>query len=147
MKRILIATDFSPHSRHTLKQVLNLVKDIQVPCKILLVNTYTVNESNPKLVISTNDRLKIESKAGLEAERSEALKLISNPNITIETSSHMGSLSNVLLKIIEQFNIDLIALGKDDGKKIKNISDQLKGKNCEVLVTDHSLIESSPSLL
>ena len=136
MKRIIVATDFSSHSKHTVEHVLDLMRDVNVPCKILLVNTYVVNESNPGLVIETNDRLKKESKEKLEEERLAALTSISNPYITLETSSHMGSLHNVLLKLVEQYQVDLVALGKDDGKNVKNIINQLRDKDCEVLVTE-----------
>lgn len=135
MKTILIPTDFSSHARYNLEYVLNLVRDTQVPCKLLLVNTYMVQQTDPREVISLNDELKQISKKGLELEKQHALRLSTNPNIQIETASHMGSLGNVVVQLLRRQKIDLVAMGKNGGKHVDSIATLLKQHKCPLLIT------------
>lgn len=136
MKKILIATDFGPYTQHTIKYVLNLLEGTQDPCTILLVNTYMVDYLNDlDNIIPLNDELKAKSKAGLELVKNETLKLIKNKNISLETSSHFGSLYNVILNIQKKENIDLVAVGKNTDINLEAISELLKKQNCPLLIT------------
>lgn len=135
MKRILVATDFSEHSRHALKHAIELVRNTEHPVRITLLNSYRVQETDPLRVIDLNDELRRQSKAGLEQERQEALKLIKNPHITIDTASHIGSLSNVILQLLQVGEVDLVVLGKDGGAKLASVEAMLKQKKCPFLVT------------
>ena len=135
MKRILIATDFSSHSNHTIQYVLGFLKDTKIPCKITLLNTYMVQQTDPSQVIQLNDELKQKSKAGLEKERDDALRSISNSQITIDVASHMGSLNNVILQLLNKDEVDLVAMGKDGGKNVETISGLLKKQCCPLLIT------------
>lgn len=135
MRNIIVTTDFSNHSRNSLNCVLDFIQDTHTPCRVLLLNTYVVKQTDPEKVIEVNDELKRKSLQGLETERSEALKKIHNNNITIETSSHMGSLNNVISQIIKRTKIDLVAMGKDGGKNVELVSETLKKQQCPLLVT------------
>lgn len=136
MKRILILTDFSSSSRRTLRYVFDLIKNNSEPCKIILLNTYMVQETNPELVIKKNDQLKMISKDGLEAELIEAQSLNENKLVTIETASHMGSLHNIVLMILKSDEIDLVAMGKNGGRQVNMISSLLKEHHCPLLITE-----------
>jgi hypothetical protein len=101
----------------------------------MLLNTYLVQQTDPGQVIKLNDELKNISKAGLEAERLEAVGKITNPHISIETSSHMGSLNYVILQFLQKEKIDMVAMGKNGGKHVETISTLLKQQHCPLLIT------------
>lgn len=135
MKKILIATDFSRHSKHTLQYVLNFFQDIQVPCHITLLNTYMVLPTDARQVIIMNDELKKKSLAGLHLEENEARQMIKNPHLKIEVISHMGSLKNVISNLFQAKKFDLVAMGKDGGKNVETVQTLLKQVECPLLVT------------
>ena len=135
MKRILILTDFSSHSKYTFEYVLSFLQDTQIPCHITLVNTYIVQQTDPSQVIELNDQLKRKSKTGLEQELTNAKSKISNSLITVDIASHMGSLNNVVLHMIRNKNFDMVAMGKNCGKHVEIISGMLKQQECPLLIT------------
>ena len=135
MKKILITTDFSKHSKNTIKYVLNLFQTSQIPCQITLLNTYVVQQTDAKQVITMNDEMKRKSKEGLLAEEIEAKKLLNNSHISINTTSHMGSLKNVIWQLLKKEKIDLVAMGKDGGKHVETIQTLLKEEECPLLIT------------
>jgi len=135
MKCILITTDFTDHSKHAINYVLSFVRDTSSDCKIVLLNTYKVQHSNPDQILSENDALKEKSKIGLHEERLEALKTIDNSHISIDTISQMGSLNNVIRQMFQKYHIDLVAMGEDDGENISKILPVLKEQGCPILVT------------
>ena len=107
----------------------------QIPCQIFLVNTYMVQQTDPKQVILINDELKRKSKEGLESELEEALSKNNNPQISINITSQMGSLTNVIRQMIQTEKIDLVAMGKDGGKHVEKVAALLKHHGCPLLVT------------
>lgn len=138
MKSILITTDFSDHSEYTLRYVLDLVRHTKTVVRILLLNTYMVDlQTDPQRLVQLNDELKSKSKQSLEVQKREALQWIRNPNIAIETTSHMGSLANVITNLIKKEKIDLVAMGKDNGQQIEKMTNLLKEYDCSLLVTNY----------
>ncbi len=133
MKKILIATAFSPDTQLTLDYVLDLVQDMKAPCKIVLLNTYIVHQTDPTQVISLNDELKKKSKQFL-LDTIDEIKL-KNPEICIEVMSHMGSLKNVILQVIQQEKFDLVAISKEGGKQVESITALFKDIKCPLLIT------------
>ena len=135
MKYILITTDFSHHSKYTVQYVLNFMQETNIPCRIILLNTYLPPQTDPDQVISVNDTLRMKSKIGLLQEMVEAQKNIRNPLITIETRSHIGTLKNVILQLLQNNKFDLVAMGKNGGKHVETISVLLKQQHCPLLIT------------
>jgi nucleotide-binding universal stress UspA family protein len=135
MKRILIPTDFSPHAQHTLGYVLDLMEATSVPCQILLLNTYMVQQTDPQHVIRMNDELKHNSAQKLAQEKTEALAKVKNPHISIETVSQMGSLTNVIFQLLQREKIDMVAMGKNVGNHQDKIARLLEQESCPVLLT------------
>lgn len=135
MKRVLIPTDFSERATHTLEYVLDLFEQTCTPCQILLLNTYIVQETDPREVIQLNDELKKRSREALGTQKANALKNIKNPNITVETASHLGSLHNVVHQLLQKGEVDLVAMGKDSGRHLEQIFTILKQYHCPVLIT------------
>ena len=135
MKRILVTTDFSPHSRHAIEYVLDLMKETASPCQIFLLNTYMVQHKDPDEIIHLNDELRKHSKANLREEKEAVLKKVTNPNIRIEVASHIGSLSNVILQLLQKEKIDLVVMGKSNGQHVEKVSNLLKQEKCPLLIT------------
>lgn len=135
MKKILITTDFSAHSRHTVDYVLDLFQHTQVPCHLLLVNTFKVLQTDPAKVIATNDELKKISLRGLEEEKALTLAKVKNSFISVDIASRMGSLNNVVLQIIQSEKIDLVGMGKKKGRHVEMMSSLLKKHHCPLLIT------------
>jgi len=135
MKKILIATDFSRHSRYTIEYILDLLEETQIACQICLLNTYMVQHTDPARVISLNDELKKKSKAGLERELDEMLKKVKNPKVSLEIASHMGSLNNVVLQMVQKEKYDMVAMGKSGGDNVETISKMLRQQKCPLLIT------------
>ena len=135
MKKILIATDFSKHSRYTVEYMLELLESTQIPCRICLLNTYIVQHTDPARVILLNDELKNISRTRLERELAELQKKVKNPKISIEIASHMGSLNNVVMQMVQKDNYDMVAMGKNGGENVETISKMLKQQKCPLLIT------------
>ncbi len=135
MNNILVATDFSKHSKRALQSVMKLVEKTEEPCRIVLLNTYLVKPADPREIISLNDELKGRSRVGLEIERLELLRGLSNPKITIEMASRMGSLANVIQLYLLEQKIDLVAMGNDTGKNIDDVRAILKVVSCPLLLS------------
>jgi len=129
MKSILVATDFSSHSQDVLREVLEQLRE--VPCRILPINTYLVDQSaGPENILALNDELKSQSKRKLEVQRAEALKENFNSHVSIETGSHMGSIDNVIKNLLLREKIDLIAMSNPSGTKLEKVEDFLKRQSC-----------------
>ena len=135
MNNILLTTDFSKDSSHSLDYVLDILKDSKFPVKILLLHTFMVQQTDPSKIIILNDEMKLKSKMGLEELRNEAMKKVTNPNISIEVASQMGSLKNVILQLLDTSKFDLVVMGKNGGKQIESVAALLKQRNCPILIT------------
>ncbi len=61
--------------------------------------------------------------------------MVSNPNISVDTASHIGSLNNVVRQLLQKEKFDLVVMGKNDGKHIEAISALLKQQLCPFLIT------------
>lgn len=131
--KILIPTDFSPTSQTLIEKVLESLKD-KGPSEILLLNTFIVKETDPELVITANDRLKSQSKNSLEALKSLTLQKITNPQINVQTASHMGSLRNVIQQLLKKEKFDHIAVTKDQAGELSSIREFLKEKACAFII-------------
>ena len=135
MNNILLTTDFTQDSGHSLDYVLDILKDSNFPVKILLLHTFMVQQTDPSKIIILNDEMKLKSKIGLEELRNEAMKKVTNPNISIEVASQMGSLKNVILQLLDTSKFDLVVMGKNGGKQIESVAALLKQRNCPILIT------------
>ena len=135
MNNILLTTDFTQDSSHSLDYVLDILKDSKFPVKILLLHTFMVQQTDPSKIIILNDEMKLKSKMGLEELRNEAMKKVTNPNISIEVASQMGSLKNVILQLLDTSKFDLVVMGKNGGKQIESVAALLKQRNCPILIT------------
>lgn len=136
MRNVLIATNFSPESRYTLEYVLDFLQPSRKESRILLVNTYLLNEnSDSKQLVQINDELKKNSKELLDQEVAWAVSHCSNPLVIIESASHMGTLNNVILNLLKRESFDLVAMARGRGNHMKQVSPLLLEQNCPLLIT------------
>lgn len=63
------------------------------------------------------------------------MKKVKNPNVTLEVASHMGSLNNVVLQLVQKDKFDMVAMGKSGGDNVETISKMLKQQKCPLLIT------------
>ena len=125
MKRILVNTDFTEHSKRAILHVLDMIRDTLSPCQVLFLNTFTVHQTDPKQVMALNDERKTRSLAGLAQERKLALELLRNPQVSVEISSHLGSLQNVLANLADT-ETSLVVIAKGDIKNPDSMNAILK---------------------
>lgn len=132
--KILIPTNFSPESVGLIDQTLAKIQNTRTPTEILLLNTFTVKETNPGLVISENDRLKKESILNLQKLKAETDLKIKNPFILVTIASHLGTLKNVIQQILIKEDFDELAILRDQSSDISGITKFLKEKSCSVFM-------------
>lgn len=132
--KILVPTNFSPDSTKLLEELLVKVQDTRTPTEILLLNTFTVKETNPALVISENDRLKKESLQNLQKLKISTDQKVTNPFILITIASHLGTLRNVIQQILIKEDFDELAISKEQSSDISGIMTFLKEKSCAVYI-------------
>ncbi len=137
MKKILLPTDFSESSRHACEYALNLYQDDDV--RFILINTYVMPVSTAEMLISINDVLSQSSEEGLEEEKNYLESTYPDLWNRIEVRSINGFLENVLLKIIQNENIDMIIMGTTGASGFKkfffgsNAAKVLRHVNCPTL--------------
>lgn len=134
MKSILIPTDFSPDAKKNLSSIVSYAQKAGEPCRLLLLNTFILQNTDPDTVIKHNDEMRERSRSGLMSFRDEALRLVTTPGITVDIASHMGSLSNVVHQLLRKEKIDLVALGTPE--HIEALSSLLKREKCPLLIVN-----------
>ncbi len=132
--KILIPTDFSLTSKSLIDQVVNSLHETDTLTEILLLNTFIVNETDPEQVITANDKLKSESKMSLEELKSLTMGKILNPNIQIQTVSHLGTLKNVIQQILKKEKFDQLAVTKELATELTTIREFLRDKECSFVI-------------
>lgn len=132
--KILVPTNFSPDSTKLLEEVLLRIQDTRTPTEILLLNTFTVKETNPALVITENDRLKKESLQSLQKLKATTDSKNKNPFVLVTVASHLGTLKNVIQQILIKEDFDEIAITKEQSSDISGILKFLKEKSCAVFI-------------
>lgn len=139
MKHILVPTDFSSNSDNAIDYILDFIIKTQLPAKVYLLNAYMVESDDVENVIHLNDQIKAQSIFKLVNRKKRLLAKYSCPGIEVEMVSRMGSIQNLIPRIIKEFNIDLLVMGEDDGKKINQIAKSLKKNksSCPLLTVYH----------
>lgn len=135
LMKILVPINFSTDSTELLEKLLNRIQDTRTPTEILLLNTYTVKETNPALVIAENDRLKRESLQNLQKIKHETDAKNKNPFILVTVASHLGTLRNVVQQILIKEDFEELAISKEHSSDISAIMKFLKEKSCAVFMS------------
>lgn len=137
MKTILIPTNLNVDWTH-LNQVVKVINSSPSPVRVVLLNTYLASDKDPKKVIELNDRLKLESKLGLQDLQSQLEKTVDHPNVHWERLSLMGSLRNVMRLLIKTDDISLAVLSPKT-EQLSEILDLLEDVDCMVVVEEEEI--------
>jgi hypothetical protein len=132
--KILIPTDFSHTSKSLIEQIVNSLHETETLTEILILNTFIVKETDPEQVIVANDKLKSESKTSLEELKSLTMSKILNPNVQIQTVSHLGTLKNVIQQILKKERFDQLAVTKEQASELTAIKDFLRERACSFVI-------------
>lgn len=127
MKKIIIATDFSSHSKHATQCILKFLGESKIPISVLLLNTYLLLKvASGDDIIKINDQLKEISQKNLAHEKKQILDMVKERPITVEISSRIGSLPGVIEQLIQKEHYDFIVMGKNGGENVLKVSKLLK---------------------
>ena len=132
MRKILITTDFSPQASQTIEHVLKLLQGSDSAVSVLLLNTYLLPKADPSKVIEMNDELKRRSRDGLAESLQKAEAENSNPLVSIQTASHLGSLFNVVQNLMGQEKYETVSFCEGGPQKVAEL---ITKKKCPVLIT------------
>ena len=116
MMNILILRDFFSNLDWIVEFLSNLVKQEQIPCRVLLLNTYLVPKDTPlKKLVEKHDRLRKISQSKLAQDKKIISSVVRSDLLQIETISNLGSLPSVISSMIKKEKISLIAMRKSNG--------------------------------
>lgn len=132
MRKILITTDFTLEATRNITMVLEFLNDSKSPVSVLLLNTYLLPRSEPALVIELNDELKKKSREGLAKTQESALRKNSNPMVTIETASHLGSLFNVVQNLLGREKYEIVSFCEAGADRVAEL---IRKESCPILIT------------
>lgn len=129
MKHILITTDFSAVSRKAIRYTLRFFQSFNEPCHFFLLNAYLVPKTSAHNIIKLNDELKSDSNQGLQREQAWASEFLGTNSL--ESISAMGSLKNIIPRLIQEKKVDLLVMGKDGGRHLEDVTEVLKREQRE----------------
>lgn len=99
MKTILIPTLFTQDSHDVIKEALAFFGSQGGTYKFILLNSYMVSSSSDQLLHNYDD-LKKKSLEGIQMEMEMAKSWGMNDQMTFETLSQMGTLRNIISRIV-----------------------------------------------
>lgn len=103
---ILAITDFSKSSTNAILNAIRLYKNAHVTLKLL--NVFENPGEKANLLISVDDIISRDSKAGLKKQAAEITSLFKKGGLTIQTYSMPGKLHKAIQTITQSDTIDLI---------------------------------------
>ncbi len=134
MKKILLSLDGYSESRKILKSVLTFLAGLQGSFQIVLLKTYTVPVSAPDRVIETYDAIRSRSQKALDRELAEIRVLCSDGKFSFEAFSQMGSLPNVIVRVVRENNIDCVVMGRKGGAKPEDLAHLFSSMPCSLFL-------------
>lgn len=138
-RRILLPTDFSKNAQNAIDYAINLYKEDV--CEFYIVNTYYVEAFTMELsAISEIEESKQKSIAGLENVLKKISVIDDSRNHQFHMVSEFGSLIEIMNKIIDKRDIDIVVMGTkgDTDSRVQIYGSQTvlameKIRNCPVL--------------
>ncbi|WP_407310853.1 universal stress protein [Desulfosporosinus sp. SB140] len=137
MKKILVPTDASESSRRALKTALEFARKFNAEVELMFVmHQPIVYNSSVDMFIISPEQIEQEGKFALDA----TLTSINTDGVTIVRKIRQGKPDKVILKEIENENIDMVIMGKCGYGAITDcllgsVSQRvLSGAKCSVLI-------------
>tara|TARA_R110002051_G_scaffold309037_2_gene381403 strand:+ start:674 stop:1513 length:840 start_codon:yes stop_codon:yes gene_type:complete len=116
--KILLATDFSKNAQNAIEYAINLYK--QDTCEFYILNTYNVGPSTMELAaISDLEAFKRKSITGLSTILEGLSNIHSSKNHQFHVVSECGSLIDIMQKLIDIHDIDIVVMGTKGGTDSK----------------------------
>lgn len=152
MKNILVPTDFSNNAYSALFYAVKLLKGKAT--NYFLLNAYDANTALKEILVEKDrvDQLKLESLEGLQ-NLVHRIKLdFPKTKHTFEYISHFGELQSILIKEVEDRQIDLVVMGNSGGSELaaiflgSNALDTISSiKKCPILTIPKEIDFKPPS--
>ncbi|HUS88015.1 MAG TPA: universal stress protein [Desulfosporosinus sp.] len=137
LKKILVATDASEYSRRALKTALELARKFNAEIELLFVmHMPVVYDSSVYCYIISPEQIEQEGELALKA----TLEGIDISDVTLIKKKMQGKPANVILKEVENENIDLVVMGSHGygaiaGSLLGSVSQHvLHSAKCSVLI-------------
>lgn len=137
MKKILVATDASEYSRRALKTAVELARKFNAEIEVLFVmHVPVVYDSSVNMYIFSPEQIEQEGAVALKA----TLDGIDISDVTLIKKKIQGKPATVILKEIENENIDMVVMGSHGyraiaGSLLGSVSQQVLHKaKCSVLI-------------
>lgn len=122
MMNLLVPTDFSYTSKHSIKQFLADFGSMANSINITLLNAYELADVDVGNAVILNDNMKAESKNNLDQFKTEIQDAAKSLNLEFKLISHIGSIENVIKEVLNQGSYNLIIMGKNGGSYIEKVS-------------------------
>lgn len=154
MKTILLPTDFSSNAFNAIDYAVQLFKDKD--CTFIILNTYTPMAYNIATfadryaTIMTEEDTRNTSEKNLMEIKEKLEKKYNNPKHTIETKASFNLLTNEIVDVVEERNIDLIVMGTKGATGAKevflgtNTMYTIKKTNCAVIAVPEDFEYQDP---
>lgn len=139
MKTILVPTDFSTNAENALNYAVNIAK--RIDARIILLHTFHIENNNAPLPLSIVDKQIETAKKKADASLEALCKKVSHGSkFSIDYISSENFLTDEILKLTEEKNIDFIVMGTQGangrlGRQIfgTNSSHVIEKAKCPVL--------------
>lgn len=112
MKSILINIDDWLSVEDLTRTVSNLVSIQSEELKVTLLKSYLVGCVDTENAVEENDRIKLQTMKQLGLYEASLLKSIIKTKVTIDKKVKMGSIINVIPRIIEKDDYDILLLNE-----------------------------------
>lgn len=113
---ILIPTDFSPAAQRVTDSGLSFLRR-QGPCRVILLNAYTLPDGGSGQLVTLHDELKKYSLQRLLTELGRIQNSHATDGISFETQSFLGAPENVLSYVVREGGVDCVILGLGPDRK------------------------------
>lgn len=140
MKRILFPTDFSENSEHALPFALEIAR--LFGSEVTLFNTYQLPYSKSNLLVSIQDRMKLDSENGVNQLVTQIAGIEKYKDIEVSTLSRSGGFVSLIPKVAKNNECNLIVMGTKGASGLKEMF--IGSNTLEVIQTSHCPVLAIP---
>lgn len=140
MKQILFPTDFSDNSEHALPFAMEVARLFD--SELTLFNTYQLPYSKSNLLVSFQDRMKIDSEQELNQLVTKIAGIEKYKDLVVHTASRSGGFVSLIPKMAKACESNLIVMGTKGASGIKEMF--IGSNTLEVMQTSHCPVLAIP---